>query len=120
MNRNELEMTINVMRPEIICITEIHITEDMEDIEIDIENYNNIKMISRNRRTGGLTTYLRKDIAYKENKSVVDNQNEEKNMSICSAELKGKYERIIVSNSYHSPNQSYGQFIKDLQKKLES
>ncbi|XP_014299011.1 uncharacterized protein LOC106693924 [Microplitis demolitor] len=101
------------MRPEIICITETHVIEDMENIELNIENYNNIGMTSENRRTGGVTTYLRKDIAYKEIKNVVDNQNE-KNMWICSAELKGKYEGIIVSNIYHSPNQSHEQFINRL------
>lgn len=112
-NRNELEIIINAMRPEIICITETHVIEDMENIELNIENYNNIGMTSENRRTGGVTTYLRKDIAYKEIKNVVDNQNE-KNMWICSAELKGKYEGIIVSNIYHSPNQSHEQFINRL------
>lgn len=92
-HKDELEIVINDMRPDIVCITETHVTKDIEEHEIDIKNYNSINVYSGNKRTGGVTIYLRKEIKFKELQNVVDLGEEEKNMWISNVKLEGKYEK---------------------------
>ncbi|XP_057335423.1 uncharacterized protein LOC130676322 [Microplitis mediator] len=119
-NKNELEILANEMKPEVICLTETHVTADIEEHEINIDNYNHVKMYSENKRTGGVITYIRKDIKYEKVEKVGNVVVEENNIWMCNVRLKGKYDGIIVSNVYHSPSQSNGQFIKRLREEAEN
>lgn len=44
--------------PLILCITETHITEDIEDIELNIDNYCMLRCNSNSRHTGGVIAYI--------------------------------------------------------------
>jgi hypothetical protein len=58
--------------PLLLCLTETHVTENIMEREISIENYNIARCNSNSRHTGGVIIYIRKDIKYKviENKCI--------------------------------------------------
>lgn len=117
---DELKLLMVNKRPGIVCITESHLTADVSEHEYVISNYSNVKMYSKSSRTGGVVIYVRKDINYDVINNVVDNPNQEVNMWMRSIKLKGLFENIIISNIYHSPNQSNGIFIERLMQEYEN
>ncbi|XP_046743250.1 uncharacterized protein LOC124409579 [Diprion similis] len=114
-NKDNIENLIIRNRPIIACVTETHVKEEIEDFEIEIQNYNTVRCDSYSSRTGGLLTYIKKDIKYK----VITIKTVEKNAWICTIKLMGKYEGIIICNVYHSPSKSDGLFIDEIIKECD-
>lgn len=48
-----------------IFCTEARITEDLNKVEYDIENYESIVCYSQSRATGGVVAYIKKPYKYK-------------------------------------------------------
>lgn len=101
---DELKLLLVNKRVDIVCVTETHLTAEMSEHEYEISNYNDVKMFSSNKRTGGVVIYVRKDVDFEVIDTVVNNEDNEVNMWICSILLKGICKKIIISNVYHSPN----------------
>ena len=55
---DELRMNIKTINPDIICLSETRTTEEIEDFEIRITDYNLIRVDSKNRHTGGVIIYI--------------------------------------------------------------
>lgn len=58
-HKSQLDWIINKMRPALICVSETHITEDIEDSELEIEGYSFICSYSTSRFTGGAIIYIK-------------------------------------------------------------
>lgn len=83
-------------KPEIVCLTETHITEEINDFEIDINNYNLVRCNTCNKRTGGVLTYIKKNIQFEE----ITNKSMEQIAWLSTVKLGGKsYADIIICNT---------------------
>lgn len=89
-------------KPKILCLTETHITDEIEDSELFLDNYKLIRTNSQNYRTGGVLTYIQNDIDYK----LLYSENIDNNVWINAIQLTGKYDNTIICNAYHSPSES--------------
>lgn len=78
---------INDKKPEIVGLTETHITNKIEEQEIHIDNYVNVKMCTGNDRTGGVIIYIKEYIKFNKINKVMDYGNNESNMWICNVKL---------------------------------
>lgn len=107
-NKEEIVKLINEKKPKIMCLTETHITEDIGEFEIAIENYRVVRTNTENNRTGGVLTYIYQGIEFK----VLNTKNVENNFWINTVQLMGKYEGTVICNVYHSPSESDGRFIE--------
>lgn len=63
-NFNELNLLIKSLNFEFIVLTETHITDQIEEGEYQIENYNVVTCFSHSRHTGGVVIYIKKNIQY--------------------------------------------------------
>jgi hypothetical protein len=61
-NKDEIEMLMNKEKPVFLGLTETHVTEDFEDQEVEIKEYNVWRSDSDSRHTGGVLFYVREDI----------------------------------------------------------
>ena len=52
-------------RPHILCLSETHITSDILENEIQIDEYNTVRCDSNSRHTGGVILYIREGIKFK-------------------------------------------------------
>lgn len=107
-HKEEIEQMINEWKPEIACLTETHITEEINDFEINIKNYNLVRCNTNNSRTGGVLTFIKGKIHYEE----IKNKSIEQNVWLSTIKISGKRNGdIIICNTYHSPSASDGRFI---------
>jgi hypothetical protein len=53
--------TVNEIKPLCLCISEIHVTNNIYDKEIQIKGCNMVQVTSENKRTGGCCIYVRED-----------------------------------------------------------
>lgn len=104
-----MESWIYNKKPDIVCLTETHITHLVPDNEIDIVNYKHYRTDTDNKRTGGIITYIKKDI----NCKVVFNENRSKD-GIWIHMLEIGNEKITICNLYRSPNSSKSKFCNNL------
>lgn len=56
---NELEAIYLEEDLDFICVTETHLTDDIGDEEIGLENYNLLRCDSESRHTGGVCFYIK-------------------------------------------------------------
>lgn len=63
-HKDEIENWVIYNKPDIFCLNETHVTEDVTDNEIKIQNYNICRTNTTNNRTGGLITYIKKNIDF--------------------------------------------------------
>ena len=61
---NELQALCLALNPDIVCITESWLAGVIQDLEIDIPEYNCLRL-DRDRHGGGLVLYLKSTIEYK-------------------------------------------------------
>lgn len=64
-NKDKIESLIIKLKLKILCLTETHITEDVDEEELRILNYDLIQCDSLNSRTGGVLTFIHNDLKYK-------------------------------------------------------
>lgn len=119
-HKEELFELIYDKRPDIVCLTETHITDDIRDHEIHLDNYVTVKDCTCNRRTGDTLMYIRQDIKYEELNKITSVCKEENNLWMCNIRLKNRFKGLIISCVYHSPSQSHGQFIDRLNQEVKN
>lgn len=61
---DELEHFLKSHQPAVLCLTETHLTEDIENKEISVEGYNLVRVDSHSRHTGGVMCYIHSQIHY--------------------------------------------------------
>lgn len=116
-HKDEIEQLIKLWKPEIVCLTETHITEEINDFEVNVKNYNVVRCDTCNSRTGGVLTYVKRNILFEE----ITNKSVEQNVWLSTVKLIGKkYADIIVCNTYHSPSTSDGRFIEIIVEECEN
>lgn len=115
-HKDEIEEFIIGKKPTIICLTETHVTDEIGDTELKIDNYKLVRCNSSNSRTGGLLTYIREQIQY----NIIKIKEIEKNIWISIVKLIGIHQGIVVCNVYHSPNESDGRFIDIVRNECEN
>lgn len=106
-NRDSIEIFANKYNPELIFLSETHVTTDIEDCEININGYETIRCDSHSRFTGGVVIFVKKHIKY----SVVFNKNFVNNVWILSIKVKNAVKPGIYSVLYHSPSESAKEFL---------
>ncbi|CAG5109263.1 Protein of unknown function [Cotesia congregata] len=105
-HKDELNSWINITKPDLICLTETHISEDVLDCELNIDNYNFSRTNTLNKRTGGVITYIKKSISFI---TLVTSDELIQGTWINVVQLKGK-SQLTVCNLYRSPNSSINYF----------
>ena len=93
--------------PVLLGFTETRVTDDIENWEIEIEGYECIRCDSRNRRTGGVTLYVKNDMKIE---SIVVNTIEN-NCWFIIINVNFKSYKGSVMVVYHSPNSEDKEFI---------
>lgn len=114
-HKEDIEIIINKYKPEVVCLTETHIVEEINDFEIKIRNYRVVRCNTENRLTGGVLTYIRQNIQYEE----IINKAIENNVWISIIKVTGRLESITIGNVYHSPSTSDGRFIEIIVEECE-
>lgn len=63
-NFNELEMIINMDKPDFVCLSETHLVEEDDDNIVMIDNYKIVRSDSSSRHTGGVMIFIRNNWKY--------------------------------------------------------
>lgn len=56
---------MNDWRPRILFLSESHVSDDIEMVEMKINGYRVERCVTNNRRTGGVLAFIRDDVRYK-------------------------------------------------------
>lgn len=107
-NKNELEAFVNKHEPWIICLTETHITNEIEDVEIKLKGYTHIRCNSNSRHTGGVILYVSKELEY-ENERVFA---KDYNYWCLTCHIKVNNRTHSLTGVYHSPNGNTNEFLE--------
>lgn len=105
--KDEVELVINKMKPDILCLCETHINEEILDYEIDIKNYSMIRTNTKNNRTGGTMTYVKENIKYK---VVLNNSEIVEGIWLNSIKVGNSEDCLVLCNIYRSPSSSISIF----------
>lgn len=106
---------IKEVKPMFIVLSETHITEQIEDSELNISGYSAIRCNSHSRHTGGVILYVAKYVKFK----IVVNENLDNEVWLLSVELHSK-KNIIIHGLYKSPACSDRKFLKYLDNYVNS
>lgn len=61
---DEIYTFLNDKKPRLFCLSETHLIENIDDLEINVNNYSLARLDSLRRSTGGVLFYIRNDIKY--------------------------------------------------------
>jgi len=100
-HKDEIEELIINKKPLIACLTETRVTNDVNDPELIIDNYNYVRVDSDSKYTGGIIVYFRNDLQIK----IINNKNYLSNTWNLTFSFQ-LINEIIVSVVYHSPSAS--------------
>lgn len=115
-HKDELVSWINCIKPDVICLNETHVSEDVLDQELHIQNYNISRTNTTNNRTGGVLILIKNNIKFE----ISDSSDTTIHRSwINIIQLKGK-DKLIICNLYRSPNCSISKFCDDFNNLVES
>lgn len=107
-NKCLIENVVNVWKPMIICLTETHIVDTIDQKELQIHGYTLENCVSDNTRTGGVLILIQSNIKYK----VLRNEVSGNYSWMLSVELTVYNKKYLVSAIYHSPQKSDGEFLQ--------
>lgn len=63
-NKCEVELLLKKYSPELLLLSETRITDDIDQSEYEIVNYNCVNCTSNSRHTGGVMLYIKKGMQY--------------------------------------------------------
>lgn len=98
-----------------MCLSETHVTEDVLDHEVNIQNYNMSRTNTSNPRTGEVITYVKKNINFD---VLVNSDMLIQGTWINTIQIEGK-DKMIICNLCRSPNSSTSHFCDNFIKFLE-
>jgi len=107
-HKDEIEnVYLRRFRPDILGFTETHVTEEIEDHELEINGYVCVRGDSESSRTGGVLLYIDKNIKFD-----VNNVNRsEGNWWTIVIKIRNKNYNGILMLVYHSPNGNDADFM---------
>jgi len=105
-HKDEIEELIINKKPLVACLTETRVTNDINDSELIIDNYNYVRVDSVNRYTGGIIVYFRNDLQVK----IINNKNYSSSTWNLTFSIQ-LINEIIISVVYHSPSASDALFM---------
>lgn len=108
-HKDVLEKWIYSMKPDVICLNETHVNEDVLDHEISLNYYQHIRTNTTNNRTGGVITYVKRDRKVE----VLVNSSEVSDKTWMNIIKLKEYDNLVIANVYRSPNSKASQFIKN-------
>lgn len=103
---------MDIVKPDVVCLSETHVNENVQDHEICINNYSFMRTNTINNRTGGVITYIKKSIQFKlltNNEKICHGTW----INICQLEAEDK---IVIVNLYRSPNSDISDFCSNIDK----
>lgn len=102
-HKDELEnVLVKKYKPSIIGFTETHVTQQIEDHELDISGYICVRGDSESYRTGGVLLYVDRRIKF----FIIAIETCDKNWWSITVKIKDKNYIGIIMLMYHSPNGS--------------
>lgn len=116
MNKNELEKIIFESNPIVICLSETHITSDIQKSEISIPGYKCERCDSLSRHTGGVLLYIKINYKY----SKVLHETMAMNLWILGIKITINNKPYTVIALYHSPSASNADFINRMENILDN
>lgn len=115
-NINQLRVVTSEIKPKIILVSETHLTEDISDNEIQIDNFQVYRTDSSSRHTGGVAIYVDESLQVLNIKKIVIFMN----VWLLEIKLKLKEWSAVIACVYHSPNSCHNSFIEKLDDWLQS
>lgn len=106
-NKDEIELLIHTWRPLIICLTETHVTKDVELAEVTIDGYRSEICYTDSAHTGGVIFYIKNEVLYQ----VLNNFTADRNMWCLVVKIQIKMKDYILIGVYHSPSASCAEFL---------
>jgi hypothetical protein len=103
-------------RPSVLGFTETHVTNMIEDFELQINGYECVRGNSESSRTGGVLLYLDKSIKYE----VITINTCERNWWTITVKISDKNYKGILMLIYHSPSSSDSNFLDFLDEACNS
>lgn len=113
---DELKIFVDNCNPLLVCLNENHITSDIYDFELALTGYNLVRLDSSSRHTGGVCIYIKNEIKFKINKTVIIDTN----LWYLEVFLKNVELNFILGCLYHSPNSSDKIFLDKFEEILYS
>lgn len=112
----EIRKLLHDVQPEILCISETHVTSEIGDSELHIPGYIVTLCYSNSTHTGGTTIYIKEHLKFTTLKQVYIDYN------YWSTWIKIDlgFESIIVGAIYRSPNGNCRDFFKFLEEELDA
>jgi hypothetical protein len=110
----QIKILIAQYRPKLLFLSEVRITEDIEESEIKINGYELVNCCSSNRHTGGAAVYINSSIKYEVVSKTVLGQNWFVMIKIYKGMKSGLYSVL-----YHSPSESKKLFLNYFERWLE-
>lgn len=98
----------------VCCVSETHLTSDIDENEVYINGYTSINCWSNSRHTGGVVIYVKNCLGF----SVVLNDSIDYNFWSLVVKLKAFQENIVIGAFYRSPNVNSAVFLQYLEDKL--
>lgn len=115
-NKTELCWLVKQWTPVIVCLTETHITQEINEIERHIEGYKYFSCDSTSRHTGGSMIFIKNEIKAKQISTVVIDTN----LWIIGVETFIDSFKYNILCLYHSPNARHTIFLQKLEEVLQS
>lgn len=115
-NKTELCWLIEQWKPVIVCLTETHITQEINEKERHIEGYKHFSCDSTSRHTGGSIIFIKSEIKAKQISTVVIDTN----LWMIGIEASIDSFKYNILCLYHSPNASHTVFLQKLEDVLQN
>lgn len=107
-NKTQVAVFLQQYSPDIFLMTETHITEEIESVELHMPGYELFQCYSHSRHTGGVAAYVKKHIKCSIHQSICNNESN----WILALNVKYRKENTLIVIVYHSPSESDGLFLK--------
>lgn len=114
-NFNQLEIIVYTKTPDFIVLTETHLTTEIEEQEIRLQDYDNYITYSNSTRTGGIIIYLKK--AWKVTK--IYEKMVESKFWISAYTAKLNKTQFIIMGVYRSPSSRETEFCEAFEQAIE-
>lgn len=98
---------MNDWRPRILFLSESHVSDDIEMVEMKINGYRVERCVTNNRRTGGVLAFIRDDVRYKlVTVECVDNY-----VWLLAIEISMSRIKYLCTVLYHPPQTENSKFV---------
>lgn len=114
-NYSQLEVIADEQKPDFIVLTETHLTDDIEEQEIQLRNYDQYVTRSNSNRTGGVIIYWKKQW----NVIKIGEKSSDYNYWISAYKATMKNNQFVIVAVYRSPSSSEVEFCQVFEQVME-